>query len=24
VTVYAGFDAPGFDTWIQPDDFTVD
>jgi hypothetical protein len=23
VTVYAGFNAPGVDTWIQPDDFTV-
>jgi hypothetical protein len=23
VTVYAGFNAPGLDTWIQQDDFTV-
>jgi hypothetical protein len=23
VTVYAGFNGPGADTWIQPDDFTV-
>jgi hypothetical protein len=24
VTVYAGFNAPGTDTWIQLDDFTID
>ncbi|MEU4292183.1 hypothetical protein AB0E63_28490 [Kribbella sp. NPDC026596] len=23
LTVYAGFNAPALDTWIQPDDFTV-
>lgn len=23
VTVYSGFDAPGFDTWLQLDDFSV-
>ncbi|MEP9382063.1 hypothetical protein [Nocardioides sp. KR10-350] len=24
ITVYAGFDGPGSDTWLQPDDVSVE